>query len=170
MYDAGDGIPEDNAAALKWYMQAANRSHIKAQYNLGLKFDNGTNVLEDDETAFGWFKLAADQADGRADISWPQCMIAAKAWRKLWEAIGWYTRAAEKGFASAGFNLGLKYDIGRGTPEDDARPATGMRAPPSRAMSNRNIICRFLTRIRAEACARRPVHGRMAGAGSGRKI
>ena len=36
-------------------------------------------------------------------------------------AIGWYTRAAEKGFASAQFNLGLKYDIGRGTPEDDAR-------------------------------------------------
>ena len=34
-------------------------------------------------------------------------------------AIRWYTRAAEKGFASAQFNLGLKYDIGRGTPEND---------------------------------------------------
>ena len=82
MYDTGDGIPEDNAAALKWYTQAADRGHIKAQYNLGLKFDNGTNVLEDDEAAFGWFKLAAEQADGAQNISWLQCMIAAKAWRK----------------------------------------------------------------------------------------
>jgi len=35
------------------------------------------------------------------------------------EALTWYRRAAEKGFAPAQFNLGLAYELGRGVPADE---------------------------------------------------
>ncbi len=35
------------------------------------------------------------------------------------EALAWYRRAAEKGFAPAQFNLGLAYELGRGVPADE---------------------------------------------------
>ena len=35
------------------------------------------------------------------------------------EALTWYRRAADKGFAPAQFNLGLAYELGRGVPADE---------------------------------------------------
>ena len=35
------------------------------------------------------------------------------------QALTWYRRAADKGFAPAQFNLGLAYELGRGVPADD---------------------------------------------------
>ena len=37
------------------------------------------------------------------------------------EAMKWYRRSAEQGYASAQLNLGYLYDAGLGTQEDDVR-------------------------------------------------
>ena len=34
------------------------------------------------------------------------------------EAIKWYRKAAEQGYASAQYNLGIMYDDGEGVPQD----------------------------------------------------
>ena len=36
MYDNGEGVPEDDATAVKWFTKAAEQGHAKAQYNLAL--------------------------------------------------------------------------------------------------------------------------------------
>jgi len=41
MYANGRGVPEDDAEAVRWYRLAAEQGHAHAQYNLGVKYDNG---------------------------------------------------------------------------------------------------------------------------------
>jgi|TARA_B110000967_G_scaffold6241_1_gene6254 TPR repeat protein len=51
MYDIGEGVPENNAEAVKWYRKAADQGHAKAQFNLGLMYNNGEGVPENDAEA-----------------------------------------------------------------------------------------------------------------------
>ena len=36
MYRKGDGVPKDDAQAMKWYRKAAEQGHTRAQFDLGL--------------------------------------------------------------------------------------------------------------------------------------
>ena len=40
-YDTGEGVPQDDAEAVRWYRLAAEQGHASAQYNLGVQYDNG---------------------------------------------------------------------------------------------------------------------------------
>ncbi|MDC0390761.1 sel1 repeat family protein [Candidatus Thioglobus sp.] len=52
----------------KYYQKAADRGHAKAQYNLGLMYDNGNGngVLKDGKQAVKWYQKAADQGFAKA--------------------------------------------------------------------------------------------------------
>ena len=39
MYASGEGVPEDDAEAVRWYRLAADQGHADAQYNLGWMYD-----------------------------------------------------------------------------------------------------------------------------------
>ena len=67
MYANGEGVPEDDAEAARWYRLAADQGHADAQNNLGMMYANGEGVPEDDAEAARWLRLAADQ--GLADPS-----------------------------------------------------------------------------------------------------
>ncbi|MDA0238165.1 MAG: hypothetical protein O3B03_06590, partial [Proteobacteria bacterium] len=43
--------PQDDAKAVKWYRRAAEQGNAKAQYNLGLMYDNGQGVPQDYQEA-----------------------------------------------------------------------------------------------------------------------
>ena len=40
-YDTGEGVPENDAEAVKWYRKAADQGYVNAQYNLALIYDFG---------------------------------------------------------------------------------------------------------------------------------
>jgi uncharacterized protein len=40
-YATGDGVPQDDAVAVYWYREAADQGDAKAQYNLGVMYENG---------------------------------------------------------------------------------------------------------------------------------
>ena len=61
MYGRGEGVPEDDAEAVRWYRLAAEQGYAKAQFNLGLMYDFGEGVPEDDTEAVKWHHLAAEQ-------------------------------------------------------------------------------------------------------------
>ena len=48
MYDNGEGVPEDDAEAVRWYRRAAEQGHALGQYNLGFMYASGEGVPEDD--------------------------------------------------------------------------------------------------------------------------
>ena len=56
MYDNGAGVPEDDAAAVRWYRLAAEQGLARAQNNLGVMYDNGAGVPEDDAEAVRWYR------------------------------------------------------------------------------------------------------------------
>ena len=68
-YDNGEGVPQDDAAAVAWYRKAAEQGHPAAQFNLGLKYDNGAGVPQDDAAAVAWYCLAAEQGSASAQVS-----------------------------------------------------------------------------------------------------
>ena len=67
MYANGEGVPEDDAEAVRWYRLAADQGLADAQVFLGMMYANGEGVPEDDAEAARWLRLAADQ--GLADPS-----------------------------------------------------------------------------------------------------
>lgn len=59
MYADGDGVPQNDAEAIKWFRMAAEQGDAGAQVNLGLSYENGDGVPRDDILAFSWFSIAA---------------------------------------------------------------------------------------------------------------
>ena len=38
MYASGEGVPENDTEAVKWYRLAAEQGHAVAQFHLGIKY------------------------------------------------------------------------------------------------------------------------------------
>ncbi len=69
MYATGQGVPEDDAEAVRWYRLGTEQGNAAAQLNLGLMYDNGEGVPEDDAEAVRWFRLAAEQGYAAAQLN-----------------------------------------------------------------------------------------------------
>jgi TPR repeat protein len=69
MYSDGQGVPKDDAEAVRWYRLAADQGYANAQYNLGVMYVNGTGLLKDDTEAVRWYRLAADQGNANAQYN-----------------------------------------------------------------------------------------------------
>ena len=59
MYDQGQGVPQNDKEALRWYMKAADQGHAKAQFSTGVMYDQGKGVPQNYKEAFRWFMKAA---------------------------------------------------------------------------------------------------------------
>ena len=59
MYDTGEGVLQDDKAAVKWYRLAAKQGFAKAQNNLGWIYENSKSGLQDYAIAHAWYNIAA---------------------------------------------------------------------------------------------------------------
>jgi len=60
MYDKGEeGVPQNYAAAVKWYAKAAEKGIAGAQFNLGLMYYTGRGVPQDKISAYALWDIAA---------------------------------------------------------------------------------------------------------------
>jgi len=120
MYRRGEGVPQDDAEAFRWYRKAAEQGNADAQYSLGLRYHNGRGVTQDYAEAVRWFREAAEQGDAKA-----QAHLGFMFERGLGtpqddtKAIHYYRIAAEQGYAYAQYNLGILYRLGQGVQKDD---------------------------------------------------
>ena len=69
MYANGQGVPQDNVQAVKWYRLAADQGNARAQDNLGLMYANGQGVPQNNAEAAKWYRLAAVQGYARAQYN-----------------------------------------------------------------------------------------------------
>ncbi|MGA8152733.1 MAG: tetratricopeptide repeat protein [Terriglobales bacterium] len=60
-YDDGNGLPQNDQQAAKWYRSAAEQGNAAAQNNLGIMFRSGRGVDKDKVEALKWYKKAARQ-------------------------------------------------------------------------------------------------------------
>ena len=62
-------IKGDYKTAFIEWQPLAEQGHAKAQYNLGLMYDNGEGVLKDDKEAVKWYRKAAEQGHAKAQYN-----------------------------------------------------------------------------------------------------
>src|SRR5262249_372208 len=66
MYANGQGVPQNQVEAMKWYRLAADQGEAGAQTALGVVYANGLGVPKDSAMAVEWFRKAADQGNANA--------------------------------------------------------------------------------------------------------
>ena len=63
-YFNGEGVPQDNPLAARWWRSAAEQGHADGQYSLGFMYANGRGVPQDYVQGHMWFNLAASRVPG----------------------------------------------------------------------------------------------------------
>jgi uncharacterized protein len=98
IYFEGDGVPQSDAEAAKWFRLAAEQGVVFAQSVLGFMYQSGRGLPQNNVEAVKWLRLAAEQ--GIADSQWrlgnmyergegvPQDYILAHMWFNLSAARG----------------------------------------------------------------------------------
>lgn len=98
MYDNGEGAPQDDKEAAKWWRLAAEQGHVWAQYNLGVIYVSEEGVPQDYKEAVKWFRLSAEQGAAPAQYSLgvryakgegvPQDYVECYSWNSIAAASG----------------------------------------------------------------------------------
>jgi TPR repeat protein len=102
MYFAGEGVPQNDAEAVRWFRLAADQGNADAQLHLGFMYDTGRGVSQNDAEAVRWFRLAADQGNAGAQFALgTKYFIGRGLPQDYAEAYKWFNLAAAAGNASA---------------------------------------------------------------------
>ncbi len=116
---AGDGVEQDYADALRWFLEGAEAGDIHAQFQLATMYYEGKGVEQDFSKALHWTREAASAG-----------LIAAKELlgymyfrgegvaKDLVKAYAWMTYAAKHGNSSADYATELVSEM---TDDDIAR-------------------------------------------------
>jgi len=66
MYRQGEGVPENDSAAAKWFTHAAQQGHANAQFYLSVMYYYGQGVDQDNVYAYMWWNIALSQGNPNA--------------------------------------------------------------------------------------------------------
>ena len=66
IFDKGQGVPENDREAVRWYRMAADQGKILSPFNLATMYSNGEGVSQDYIEAIRWYQIAADQGNASA--------------------------------------------------------------------------------------------------------
>ena len=108
MYSTGEGVPQDDGEAVKWFRLAADQGNASAQFSLGNMYRTGEGVPQDYGEAVKWFRLAADQGDVWAQLRLGvMYQMGQGVPQDDAEAFKWYRLAADQGDVWAQFGASL---------------------------------------------------------------
>ncbi|MGZ4976418.1 MAG: J domain-containing protein [Methylobacter sp.] len=86
-----------HAEAFSIYQQLANQGHAKAQFNLGVMYDQGQYVTQDYAQAASWYQKAAEQGNANAQYNLAhKYKLGQGVTKDDTQAAYWYRRAAEE--------------------------------------------------------------------------
>lgn len=106
--------------AEKWFLKAAEKGDVEAQFYLGWMYFNGFGVTQSDAEAAKWLSKAAGQGHTVAQFNLGWMHQNGRGVKQSdAEAVKWYQMAAEQGNVYAQFYLGLMYQNGTGVAQDD---------------------------------------------------
>ena len=113
------------AAAMREWRPLAEAGDARAQFNLGVLYDEGRGVAIDRSEALKWWRKAAAQGHRRAQHNIALLLIAEDSAdpARTAEAVEWLKRAAAAGFARSQYTLGKMVEAGLGLAADPVRAA-----------------------------------------------
>ena len=102
LYDLGEGVGQDAAAAYGWYRRAAETGYVLAEFNLAVMCDSGVGTARNATEAALWYARAAAHGYARAEYDLAQLYQAGDGVpRNLDMAASWYAAAAAHGLSAA---------------------------------------------------------------------
>ena len=106
MYETGEGVPQNDTEAVRWYRMAAEQGFADAQFKLGLMYETGEGVPQNDTEAVRWYRMAAEQGNVTAQFNLGVMYAAGEGIPKDYvQAYAWYNIAAAQGNEAAKGNL-----------------------------------------------------------------
>lgn len=106
---------KDYRSALREWQPLAEQGHVRAEFYLGVMYENGRGLPQNHLEASKWYNRAASQNYARAQYNLG--LMYAKGQgvpRDHMKAANLYRKAADHGYAKAQYNLGIMYERGRG--------------------------------------------------------
>ena len=71
MYAKGEGVPQDDQEAAKWFRMSAEQGNNEAQYLLGMMYGTGSGVPQDYKESYSWMSIAKANGNKEADKKLP---------------------------------------------------------------------------------------------------
>jgi len=106
LYDLGEGVGQDAAAAYGWYRRAAEAGYVLAEFNIAVLCDSGTGTARNPTEAALWYARAAAHGYARAEYDLAQLYQSGEGVpRNLDMAASWYAAAAGHGLPAAALKL-----------------------------------------------------------------
>jgi TPR repeat protein len=128
IYLTGDGVPKDDAEAVKWLRKAADQDSALAERYLAEMYFKGRGVSADNMEAAKLLRMAAEQGDAQSEhnlaVLYTQGLGVP---RNVKEAANWMRKAADQNYAAGQQGLGVLYENGDGVPADEAEAARWYR-------------------------------------------
>jgi hypothetical protein len=98
LYDLGEGVGQDAAAAYGWYHRAADPGYVLAEFNIAVLCDSSTGTARNPTEAALWYARAAAHGYARAEYDLAQLYEAGDGVpRNIDMAASWYAAAAARG-------------------------------------------------------------------------
>lgn len=106
LYDLGEGVGQDAAAAFVWYRVAAEAGIALAEFNIAVMYDSGIGTDRNSTEAAAWYASAAVHGIARAEYNLAQLYVAGDGVpRNLDAAKAWYAASAAHGLSAASGKL-----------------------------------------------------------------
>jgi TPR repeat protein len=98
MYYNGQGVPKDQAEAVRLCRKAADQNNRFGLRNLAFMYQHGEGIAKDLTEAARLYRKAADQDDAYAQLRLAEMYESGEGVAKdLAEAVKWYRKTAERG-------------------------------------------------------------------------
>ena len=118
-YYKGDGVDKDLTKSIKFFLKAAKRGHVLAQYWTAHSYANSLGVMENQSEAFKWYHKAAKKGDADAQYAVATRLQEGNGVeRNYTEAVRWLQDGALRGEACFQNYLGWMYENGYGVEKD----------------------------------------------------
>ena len=101
LYDLGQGVPRDPAAAYRWYLKAAERGLADAEFDVAVMCDTGDGTQHDAAAAALWYARASAHGDYRAQYDLGQLYAAGDGVPQNKDEAEAYFHAAAPGIPAA---------------------------------------------------------------------
>lgn len=159
MYDNGEGVLDDDAAATQWWKLAAEQGHAKAQVFLGVRYVNGNGIGKDPVEAVKWYRRAAEQGYAKGQSNLGGMYAAGTGVTKdEAEAAKWYLLAAGQGDLKAQTALGVMFEKGLGVSQDYVRSYLWWSLAAAQgsdvAVKGKDALAKLMTPAQLEEAAR----------------
>jgi TPR repeat protein len=117
IYLTGDGVPKDDAEAVKWLRKAADQDNAVAERYLAEMYFKGRGVPADPAEAAKWLRSASEQGDAQSEYNLAVLYTEGQGVpRNVKFAADWMRKAAEQNLAAGQQGLGVLYENGDGVP------------------------------------------------------